>query len=286
MTANAFDDAPLTLFESIGGARAWRPLSFSPYPQTTTRRKARPTYFSRIPVGTNIATAFKGSELLGLPLLPQGEQVAALLEARNKFDEPLYPTAVILEPRRSTKTTSIWTVLLGRCYAQPGHKVVVTAQDGTRARNIFRGVQRSLEAYGFEGRGYGRLYWANGSERIEWANGSSMWVVPPDAAAFRSEAADTMLFDEAGELDPVKSEDLVAGALPLMDTRPMGQVIITGTPSTSRAGLLWDTLEDGRHKVPGVGILDYSLSPCSTRGCCSACTPVSARARRSQPATH
>ena len=162
-------------------------------------------------------------------------------------------------PRRSTKTTSIWSVLLGRCYQNPGYKVVTTAQDGLRARRRFREVMRSLETYGFEARGLGRLYWSNGEERIEWANGSSMWVVPPEVGAFRGEAADCMLFDEAGELGVDVSENLVAGALPLMDTRPMGQVIITGTPATLRAGLLWDTLEEGRARKRGTGILDYSI---------------------------
>lgn len=185
--------------------------------------------------------------------------MAALLEARAKDDTPLYPTAVVLMPRRSTKTTAIWATLLGRCYARPGHKVITTAQDGLRARRRFREVMRVLDAGGFAARGLGRLYLSNGEERIEWANGSSMWVVPPEPGAFRSEAADDVLFDEAGELSIDESENLVAGALPLMDTRPMGQVIITGTPSPVRAGLFWDTLEHGRTRTKGVGILDYSI---------------------------
>lgn len=68
-----------------------------------------------------------------------------------------------------------------------------------------------------------------------------------------------MLFDEAGELDPSKSDDLLDGALPLLDTRPMGQAIIAGTPARSRVGLLWDTLQDGRNAEPATGIVDYSL---------------------------
>src|SRR5699024_2291568 len=100
--------------------------------------------------------------------------------------------------------------------------------------------------------------WSNGDESIEFDNGSRIWVVPPESGAFRGEAADAMLFDEAGELTLQRSEDLLAGALPLMDTRPRGQVIITGTPGLIRAGLLWSTLERGRTREPGVGILDYS----------------------------
>lgn len=259
MTATARDDEPLTLFSMGREAHACRPLSFSPYPLGKRHPRARPTHMSRIPRGTDIATAVFGSELLALPLLPQGEQVAAVLESKGRDGTPLYRTVVILEPRRSTKTTSIWEVLLGRCASTAGYKVVTTAQDGIRARNRFREVARALDAAGFEARGMGRIRWANGDEAIEFTNGSRIWVVPPEAAAFRGEAADVMLFDEAGELSPDKSDDLVAGALPLMDTRPKGQVIITGTPSKGRAGLLWSTLQKGRAGVRGVGILDYSI---------------------------
>jgi hypothetical protein len=254
------EDAPLTLFESPREAHASRPLPFSLYPLGERHPRARPTSFSRIPAGTDIGTAVFGAQLRGLPLFPQGEQIAALLEARAADGTPLYPTVVVQMPRRSTKTTAVWSTLLGRCYRTPGHRVVTTAQDGLRARRIFRAVMRELVAGGFEARGLGRLYWSNGEERIEWRNGASMWVVPPDPGAFRSDAADDLLFDEAGELSLAESEDLMAGALPLTDTRPMGQAIVTGTPSPVRAGLLWDTLQRGRDpKDREVGILDYSI---------------------------
>lgn len=242
-----------------------RPLSFSPFKTARSRRKVRPRFFSRIPQNTNIASAFRGGEMQKLPVLRQGEEVAALLEASTKEGLPLYRTVVIMMPRRASKTTSVWNVILGRCDSMEGYRVVTTAQDGTRARNRFREVQRALEATDFEGRRSarnrrGKLRWANGDESIEFDNGSRIWVVPPDPSALRGEAADLMLFDEAGELAAEKTADLVAGALPLMDTRPRGQVIVTGTPALERAGLLWDTLERGRAARPSVGILEYSVS--------------------------
>lgn len=188
------------------------------------------------------------------------------MEAKDEDGLPLYPTVVILIPRRGTKTTSVWNVLLGRCDEIAGYKVITTAQDGIRARNRFREIQRILAspAVDFEGKidptkRRGRLRWANGDEAIEFDNGSRIWVVPPDPSAFRGEAADCMFFDESGEYTPAQSEALVAGALPLMDTRPDGQIVISGTPSTQRAGLLWTTLERGRKKEKGIGIVDYSL---------------------------
>lgn len=219
---------------------------------------AVPTHLSTVPEGTSIEAALVGSRMLGFDLTPQGAAMASVLEAKDEDGLPLFPQVAGLVPRRAAKTTTVWSVLLGRLVTIPGYRVVTTAQDGTRARRKFREMARTLEARGFED-GVGNIRWANGDEALEFDNGSLLWVVAPHAGAFRSEAADAMLFDEAGELDPVRSEDLLAGALPLLDTRPMGQAIIVGTPAKYRAGLLWDTLAEGRRGDPGAGIFDWSI---------------------------
>lgn len=246
-----------TLGEFSGGTPAPAHLVPVAFPATNPRRFAHPTHISRIPRGTDIAEALAGAALQGLPLLRHGEEIAAVMQAVRADRRPLYDSITVILPRRSAKTTSVWSVLLGRCQQRPGTKIVTTAQDGIRARARFRDVQRALQRGGFESRG-NKLRWANGDESIEWANGSRMWVVPPEAGAFRGEAADLMFFDEAGELSPARSDDLVAGALPLMDTRPMGQVVIAGTPGDARAGLLWDSLQAGiDRKHPGSGVVAY-----------------------------
>ena len=258
---------PLGLFEEAMTARDLRPRPFSPFPLTTKRRLAQPTHISRIPRGTDLSIALDGAALHGFDMFRQGEEVAALLEASKSDGSPLYETVAILLPRRATKTTSVWSTILGRAKNIPGFKAVTTAQDGIRARNRFRDVQRSLQAQDLEGqknpnRRLGKLRWANGDEAIEFDNGSRIWVVPPESGAFRSEAADLLFFDEAGELSATRSEDLVGGALPLMDTRPRGQVIIAGTPGLTRSGMLWTFVERGRstdRADRSVGVLDYSL---------------------------
>lgn len=222
---------------------------------------AVPTHLSLIPPGTDLSAAERGAELLGFPLFPQGEAVAGTILARDDAGFPLYDTVGILIPRRGTKTTSIWTVLLGLCDTIPGFRVVTTAQNGSMASAKMREVMTILDARGWSHPDTGILLtkWSSGRERIEFHNGSVIWCVKPQAAAFRSEAADIEFFDESGELDPEKSEDLLGGALPLLDTRPMGQAIIAGTPAKGRVGLLWDTLAEGRDGKPGVGIVDYSI---------------------------
>lgn len=257
MTADVQDG----LFEAAEQPTHSRPLPISLYLPPEGERTARPSILSPIPEGTDIAEAELGSTWLKLGLFAQGLEVAAVLNARDDCGHPLYPTAAVEIARRSAKTTSILAVLLGRCLNRAGYKVINTAQDGLRARNKLREVMRALKHGHFEAKGLGKLFWSNGLERIDFANGSSWIALPPDPSAFRSDAADAVLIDEAGELSPEKADGLLAGVLPLMDTRPDGQVIIAGTPNPEqRAGLLWATLEDLRAGVPGVGGVVYEAT--------------------------
>lgn len=225
---------------------------------------AEPTALSPIPAGTDISPAQIGADLLGLPLTPQGVQVAGVMLAKNSFGFPLYEEVAVQLPRRSTKTTTIEMVLLGLCATIPNFRVVSTAQDGTRASGVMSNMMAVIEGKlarerrELEDVGIKQMYHSQGREYILWLNGSKWWVVKPDAGAFRSEAADRMWFDEAGELDPETSADLEAGALPLMDTRDDAQIIISGTPGLVRAGLFWDYLEQGRTAPSEYGIVDYS----------------------------
>lgn len=226
---------------------------------------AEPSAMSPIPAGTDISPAQKGADLLGLPLTPQGCQVAGVMLAKNTFGLPLYEEVAVQLPRRSTKTTTIQMVLLGLCATIPNFRVVSTAQDGTRASGVMSNMMAAIEGKLARERreladvGIKQMYHSQGREFILWLNGSKWWVVKPDAGAFRSEAADRMWFDEAGELDPATSADLEAGALPLMDTRDDAQIIISGTPGEVRAGLFWDYLEQGRAAPEEYGIVDYSV---------------------------
>lgn len=227
---------------------------------------AEPAYASPVPAGTDIDALHAGAQLLGLPVTPQGVRVAGVMEARDALGNPLYEECAIELPRRGTKTTTVQMVLLGRCANIPGYRVVSTAQDGTRASQFFANMMRSIEAkLAREGLqpadvGIRMFYHSQGREYIEWLNGSKWWVVKPDPQAFRGEAADCMWFDEAGELDPNTSADLQAGALPLMDTRDGGQIIVSGTPGLVRAGLFWDYLEQGRTDPAKFGIIEYAAT--------------------------
>jgi phage terminase large subunit-like protein len=223
---------------------------------------AVPRYISPTPDSVDITEAHKAAESMGISLLPQGEQVATLLEAKNEFGQPLYPELVIQMGRRATKTSSIQATLLGRCFSIPKYRIISTAQTGTLSQQFLAELGSQLEmAYPDEATRPFRFYKSNGSIRIVWDNGSEWRAVKPQASAFRGSAADCILFDEAGEYDAKTSEDLLAGALPVLATRPNAQLIVTGTPPRTREGLLWQYLQAGRKGTEDLGILDYSMSP-------------------------
>lgn len=222
---------------------------------------AKPTHASPTSPRTDVTAAHVGAEMLGLPLTPQGERVARLLEHR-RGQGVRYQTVVVQMPRRAAKTTSVWSTLIGRAVLRPGYRCVATAQSGTIASTIILEYGGILEARGHREAGLLRLYRNQGRERIEFENGSRIWVVPPAEGAVRSAAADDIVIDEAGEHDARKGVDFLNAVRPLQDTRgPLAQLIVTGTPGRARAGMFWDLLEQGRTGSDrDQGILDYSAS--------------------------
>lgn len=220
--------------------------------------RATPTILSAWPDGTDVAEAHDGARWLSLPLTPQGEQIAHVMQATRVGplgEVPLHRFVVVEMARRSAKTTSILATLLGRALERPGYKIASTAQTGLKSRAKMLEVQAALIAAGFETQELGRCLRGAGDTRIDFANGSTWQALPPNGGAFRSEAYDCVLVDEAGEIDAENADELLSGLIPTMDTRPSAQLVIAGTPGETRAGLLWTALEwlrNGRPRTGGV----------------------------------
>lgn len=234
-----------------------------------SRVVARPRFASKVPRATDVSVAHLGAGMLGLPLLPQGERVAGLLEAM-RGGERMYKTAVVQMPRRATKTTSVWATILGRAATREGYRCVTTAQSGAIASRILlehaelmlRNGQAVESREARSGSDKPVLYRNGGREHLDFPNGSRVWVVPPDAGAVRSAAADDIVIDEAGEFDGDKGRDFLQGVLPLMDTRgPLAQLVIAGTPGRVRSGMFWEELESARRgEERETGVLDFSAA--------------------------
>lgn len=165
----------------------------------------------------------------------------------------------VIEPRRSSKTTSLWCVLLGRCYLNEmhfaGYTMATTAKKTTERYRIdvYSPITRRWPD---EDTRPVKVYKSNGSERVEFTNGSLLSILSPDADAFTSGAYDTILVDEGGKATPEMGVDIETAVLPTFDTRPEGQYIVAGTAGEYREGnMLWEVLEN-----PDAGILRYTVT--------------------------
>ncbi|WP_322412079.1 hypothetical protein [Microbacterium invictum] len=201
-----------------------------------------------------------GAWLLGLldTIQPQMLRVSDALTAGKLMN------AVIM-PRRSSKTTSLFCVLLGRCYLRPVHLAgftLLTTQKKTAERyrlDMYGPISRrwpdSTERAAFAKGAPVKLVKSNGGERVEFSNGSVLSVLSPEGDAVRSGAYDTLLLDESGEASLTLWEDVIGAVIPSFDTRPEGQLILAGTAGDYRGGSeFWNTLND-----PEAGVIRYTL---------------------------
>jgi hypothetical protein len=229
---------------------------------------AKPTYVSRTGE-VDLSVAHLGAGLLGLPLLAQGEQVARLLEARHR-DGVRFPDVVVEMGRRGSKTTSVWSTIVGRAATRERYRAVMTAQRGVVASRIVvehanlmirAGHAAEAKDYRAGGADVPLLYRYAGRETIRWPNGNEVMAVPPDPGAIRSAAADDLVIDEGGELDPLRGQDFIDALRPLQDTRgPLAQYVLMGTPGKVRAGPFWTMLERGRARTDrDLGIADWCI---------------------------
>lgn len=190
-------------------------------------------------------------------LLPAQLDLVDVVAAEAGDRVPASAKVAVCVGRRSGKTTTLLGLALGRCAAWPGYRAVYVAQTGIKSRDRFYDLYKALaEAAG------GITGWkareSRGEERIELSNGSVLRFGPPRPDTFRSDAVDMAIIDEAQEHDLETGAELLAAVLPTMDTRPLSQLVVAGTASTSRDRLLWQTLERGRHREPGWGIVEYA----------------------------
>lgn len=197
-----------------------------------------------------MSTIETGARMLRFSLHPHQLALGDLLDAGTE-------TTAICWPRRAGKTTSAWAWLLGRCETIPDSQWITTAQTGIKARDRFMAVARSLERFYPQEAGGPRIFRGAGHEALEWANGSRLMVVSPKPEAMRGEGA-CVFVDEPQELTPAQSEDLRQGALPLLDTLPDGQIVLSGTPGKVRAGWFWSALEAGRKGAPGYALSEHA----------------------------
>ncbi|UOE43738.1 hypothetical protein [Agromyces larvae] len=219
------------------------------------------------------------------PLQPQQLLIADALNAA--VDE-----AAIEIVRRGSKTTSIMIWCHGRCKCRPGYQVTFSAQSGVKGSARLREWKTRLDAvtppddqdlppwlrnrgprqtrqqtraatlFDIElprdeptRRGF-KIMLGEVGKGIYYENGSTFLVLKPDAEAYRGEAGDVSWIDEMQELDPEAGADLMAGLVPLQDTKEGGLIVCSGTAGEARVGPFWERVERLR-RGDGIGGLDF-----------------------------
>jgi hypothetical protein len=198
--------------------------------------------------------------------------------------------------RRASKTTSIFMKLLGRSARHPGRQTTFSAQNGVAGsrrlrewgarlddmnppddldlppwlrgrQRVDKRQQRHAALFGDDwmpetekpgGRGF-RIMRGEVGKGIYFDNGSTFLVLKPDPDAYRGEGADDSWFDEFQEVDPDEGAEVMAGVLPLQDTKIGASTIVSGTAGQIRVGPFWTMLLRLREADPTMGGLDYAF---------------------------
>lgn len=166
---------------------------------------------------------------------------------------------VIFEPRRSTKTTAVQAVMLGRCWTREDYTIGWTMfTTGFKAGQRFReDIVKHLEKLWPDKRTSPvAIGLSKGGEQLYFKDtGSLLLVGTPNGDMFRSGGFDMAFGDEAGEADIEQGEEVNRAVIPTMDTKPGAQFVLAGTGQKWRTGqLLWESLHDDDAAVAWHGI--------------------------------
>ena len=165
----------------------------------------------------------------------------------------------IFEPRRSTKTTAVQAVLLGRCAYRPDYQVGWTMfTTGAKAGERFRKdiVAHLDRLYPVAKNAPVKINVGKGTEHVYFKEtGAYLNVYTPNGEGFRSGGFDAAFGDEAAEADIEQGEDVERAVIPTMDTKIGAQFILAGTGQKWRTGnLLWKALHDESAGIAWHGI--------------------------------
>ncbi|KQR43426.1 hypothetical protein ASF87_16685 [Microbacterium sp. Leaf161] len=166
---------------------------------------------------------------------------------------------VIDEARRTTKTTAVQCVMLGRCWSREDYVAGWTMfTTGQKAGDRFReDIAKHLVKLWPDAKTRPiDIGLSKGHESLTFKHtGSLLQVGAPNGDMFRSGGFDMAFGDEAGEADVEQGADVVRAVIPTMDTKPNAQFVLAGTGAKYRSNqLLWDNLHDADASVLWHGI--------------------------------
>ena len=202
---------------------------------------------------------------LGRPLIPwQREAIRGMTEIDPETGTFRYSRIVISTPRQVGKTTIDGMCATTNMFLGPDRRSWYTAQDGTKAREVFRGYMDQLEKSYYKP-ALSRLLRGNGAEMIQTIRGSEYRPFVPNAESLHSKQADRVTLDEVWTYSKAQGSAIIQAADAPMSTR-LGttghepQLIIMSTEGTAESEWYNPILDELReHPDPSTFFVDFGL---------------------------
>jgi hypothetical protein len=187
-----------------------------------------------MPLPADARWAHAAAALMQRPLTGyQRDALAALSQPDLAGTGYAHPTAVVVWPRQTGKTTSLFTLALARMMHRHGYAGAYTAQTGHTVTERFSdpgGWLDQVERSPLAARHASRR--SQGTERVtNTRTGAYLKAFPPRPGKLRSNALDLVILDECQEHDWELGRTLDADVGPVFTTRPLRQLIYAGTAS-------------------------------------------------------
>lgn len=204
------------------------------------------------------------------PLIPwQREAIRGGTEIDPATGTFRYSRVVITTPRQVGKTTIDGIQSTTNCLLGPDRRAWYTAQDGTKAREVFRGYMDQFEKSTFAPV-FPRLLRGNGAEMMQSVRGSEYRPFVPNAESLHSKQADRVTLDEVWTYTKAQGNAIIQAADAPMSTRLATtghepQLIIMSTEGTLESEWYNPLLDELRERVkqgdpdPDTFFVDFGL---------------------------
>lgn len=202
-------------------------------------------------------------------LIPwQREAIALSTEIHPDTGTFAYSRLVITTPRQVGKTLTDNTMAIQNCLMGQNRRAWYTAQNGGRAREIFREVLDDFEATPIAALASQALR-GNGSEALKFVNRSEYRPFVPDGESLHSKQGDRVTLDEVWSHSRAKGREIMQALDAIQSTRLAvtghePQLAIISTEGTNESEWYNDLLDDLRNNPeahPETAFIDFGLRP-------------------------
>lgn len=160
---------------------------------------------------------------------------------------------VIIGPRQNIKTGALKQIDLGFTFLRQMPLVVWSAHEVSTSTQSFRDLVELIDTHDFLARQVKRLYRPEGRERIELVGGGEVRFKARTRSGGRGLTGDKTILDEAFAL---RASHLGA-LLPIMLTKPHGQVIYASSAGTADSAVLRGLRDRGRRGDRRLAYFEY-----------------------------